>query len=435
MDPEPHSLLLLFFNLNTAFITGVIGFCVLLILSAIISGAEVALFSLSKSEIDNASQTHPKQIKTIKSLLESPKKLLATILITNNFINVAVVILFAFLGEVLFESIATAWVKFLLEVVLVTFFILLFGEIIPKIYARRNALQFSRFISKPLNVLNKVLSPLNNPMKSLTVAIERTFTKSKTSNISVDQLSYALELTKNEETNSDEHKILKGIVSFGSTDTKQVMIPRIDIFALSNNTPFDSVLSQIASKGFSRIPVYEENIDHVIGVLYAKDLLPHLNKKDFEWQAILRPPFFVPENKKLDDLMQEFQSIKTHLAIVVDEYGGTSGVISLEDVIEEIVGDISDEFDDFDLLFTKLDKSNYLFEGKTALKDFYKILDIDGKDFEEHKGEAETLAGFILERHGLFPRQGHTINFKNYGFKINSIERKRIKQIHLNIKS
>ena len=325
--------------------------------------------------------------------------------------------------------------KFLLEVVLVTFFILLFGEIIPKIYARRNALQFSRFISKPLNVLNKVLSPLNNPMKSLTVAIERTFTKSKTSNISVDQLSYALELTKNEETNSDEHKILKGIVSFGSTDTKQVMIPRIDIFALSNNTPFDSVLSQIASKGFSRIPVYEENIDHVIGVLYAKDLLPHLNKKDFEWQAILRPPFFVPENKKLDDLMQEFQSIKTHLAIVVDEYGGTSGVISLEDVIEEIVGDISDEFDDFDLLFTKLDKSNYLFEGKTALKDFYKILDIDGKDFEEHKGEAETLAGFILERYGLFPRQGQTINFKNYAFKINSIERKRIKQIHLNIKS
>ena len=237
------------------------------------------MFSLSKSEIDNASQTHPQQIKTIKSLLQSPKKLLATILITNNFINVAIVILFAFLGEVLFESITTAWVKFLLEVVLVTFFILLFGEIIPKIYARRNALQFSRFISKPLNVLNKVLSPLNNPMKSLTVAIERSFTKSKTSNISVDQLSYALELTKNEETNSDEHKILKGIVSFGSMDTKQVMIPRIDIFALSNNTPFDSVLSQIASKGFSRIPVYEENIDHVIGVLYAKDLLPHLNKK------------------------------------------------------------------------------------------------------------------------------------------------------------
>ena len=299
MDPEPHSLLLLFFNLNTAFITGVIGFCVLLILSAIISGAEVALFSLSKSEIDNASQTHPQQIKTIKSLLQSPKKLLATILITNNFINVAIVILFAFLGEVLFESITTAWVKFLLEVVLVTFFILLFGEIIPKIYARRNALQFSRFISKPLNVLNKVLSPLNNPMKSLTVAIERTFTKSKTSNISVDQLSYALELTKNEETNSDEHKILKGIVSFGSTDTKQVMIPRIDIFALSNNTPFDSVLSQIASKGFSRIPVYEENIDHVIGVLYAKDLLPHLNKKDFEWQAILRPPFLCLKTKNL----------------------------------------------------------------------------------------------------------------------------------------
>ncbi len=434
MDPEPLSLISLFVNLNTPFLLGIIGFLFLLVLSAIVSGAEVALFSLSKSDLENAYQKNPEQIKTIKSLLHSPKKLLATILIANNFINVAIVILFAFLGEIIFKSISVYWVKFLLEVVLVTFLILLFGEIIPKIYARRNALRFSRFISKPLSFLNRILSPISNPMKYLTVAIERTFTKSKTSNISVDQLSYALELTRDEETNSEEHKILKGIVSFGSTDTKQVMIPRIDIFALPYNTPFETVLSEIAIQGYSRIPVYNENIDNVSGVLYAKDLLPHLQKKEFDWQSTLRPPFFVPENKKLDDLMQEFQSKKTHLAIVVDEYGGTSGVISLEDVIEEIVGEISDEFDDFDLLYTKLDKNNYLFEGKTALKDFYKILDIEGQEFETKKGEAETLAGFILELHGMFPRQGQTILFHKYAFKINIIERKRIKQIHLKIK-
>lgn len=434
MDPEPLSLISLFVNLNTPFLLGIIGFLFLLVLSAIVSGAEVALFSLSKSDLENAYQKNPEQIKTIKSLLHSPKKLLATILIANNFINVAIVILFAFLGEIIFKSISVYWVKFLLEVVLVTFLILLFGEIIPKIYARRNALRFSRFISKPLSFLNRILSPISNPMKYLTIAIERTFTKSKTSNISVDQLSYALELTRDEETNSEEHKILKGIVSFGSTDTKQVMIPRIDIFALPYNTPFETVLSEIAIQGYSRIPVYNENIDNVSGVLYAKDLLPHLQKKEFDWQSTLRPPFFVPENKKLDDLMQEFQSKKTHLAIVVDEYGGTSGVISLEDVIEEIVGEISDEFDDFDLLYTKLDKNNYLFEGKTALKDFYKILDIEGQEFETKKGEAETLAGFILELHGMFPRQGQTILFHKYAFKINIIERKRIKQIHLKIK-
>lgn len=434
MDPEPLSLISLFVNLNTPFLLGIIGFLFLLVLSAIVSGAEVALFSLSKSDLENAYQKKPEQIKTIKSLLHSPKKLLATILIANNFINVAIVILFAFLGEIIFKSISVYWVKFLLEVVLVTFLILLFGEIIPKIYARRNALRFSRFISKPLSFLNRILSPISNPMKYLTIAIERTFTKSKTSNISVDQLSYALELTRDEETNSEEHKILKGIVSFGSTDTKQVMIPRIDIFALPYNTPFETVLSEIAIQGYSRIPVYNENIDNVSGVLYAKDLLPHLQKKEFDWQSTLRPPFFVPENKKLDDLMQEFQSKKTHLAIVVDEYGGTSGVISLEDVIEEIVGEISDEFDDFDLLYTKLDKNNYLFEGKTALKDFYKILDIEGQEFETKKGEAETLAGFILELHGMFPRQGQTILFHKYAFKINIIERKRIKQIHLKIK-
>lgn len=434
MDPEPLSLISLFLNLNTPFLLGIIGFLFLLVLSAIVSGAEVALFSLSKSDLENAYQKNPEQIKTIKSLLHSPKKLLATILIANNFINVAIVILFAFLGEIIFKSISVYWVKFLLEVVLVTFLILLFGEIIPKIYARRNALRFSRFISKPLSFLNRILSPISNPMKYLTIAIERTFTKSKTSNISVDQLSYALELTRDEETNSEEHKILKGIVSFGSTDTKQVMIPRIDIFALPYNTPFETVLSEIAIQGYSRIPVYNENIDNVSGVLYAKDLLPHLQKKEFDWQSTLRPPFFVPENKKLDDLMQEFQSKKTHLAIVVDEYGGTSGVISLEDVIEEIVGEISDEFDDFDLLYTKLDKNNYLFEGKTALKDFYKILDIEGQEFETKKGEAETLAGFILELHGMFPRQGQTILFHKYAFKINIIERKRIKQIHLKIK-
>ncbi len=406
---------------------------VLLFCSALISGAEVALFSLVKSDLDSGLDNNPKKFNIIAKLLERPKKLLATILVANNFINIGIVILFAYLGETLFHSVDVDWVRFLLEVVVITFLILLFGEIVPKIYASRNRVKFSSIMAVPLRVLDVIFSPISLPMRHVTLSIHSKLGKQK-SNLSVDQLSQALELTSDGDTTVEEHKILRGIVSFGNTDTKQVMRPRMDIFALNEDTKYEAIILEVINNGYSRIPVYKDSIDNVIGILYIKDLLPHIERKEFEWTKLLREPFFVPENKKLDNLMVEFQEKKVHLAIVVDEYGGTSGVVSLEDVIEEIVGDISDEFDDDDIVYTKIDNKNYLFEGKTTLKDFYKIVKFaDNAVFEEHKGEAETIAGFILEISGIFPRRQSKINFKNYVFTIEAIDKKRIKQLKFTI--
>ena len=285
----------------------------------------------------------------------------------------------------------------------------------------------------PLSVLDVLISPLSLPMRSLTIKLHDKLGKQK-SNLSVDQLSQALELTSEEDTTKQEQKILQGIVSFGNTDTKQVMRPRIDIFALDINLKYSDILSAIIDKGYSRIPVYEENVDHVIGILYVKDLLPYIDRKQFDWKSLLREPFFVPENKKLDDLMTEFQEKKVHLAVVVDEYGGTSGLVSLEDVIEEIVGDISDEFDVEDVIYSKLDENNYVFEGKTPLKDFYRIIMLDDETlFENDKGEAETIAGFVLEIARGFPKLDNEIIFKNYVFKIEAFDKKRIKRLKVTI--
>jgi len=433
LDPDPSSLLLIFLEINTSFLVSVVLLFILLLCSALISGAEVALFSLKKGDIETADADSSKSIILITSLLERPKKLLATILVANNFINIAIVILFAYIGQFLFSSIENEVFRFLLEVICATFLILLFGEIIPKIYASRNSLKFSIAIARPLRFLDVVFSPISIPLQFITIQIQNGLGKQK-SNISVDQLSQALELTNDDDTTKEEQQILQSIVSFGNTDTKQVMRPRMDIFAVNIDAEFNTIIPEIINNGYSRIPVFEENIDKVVGILYVKDLLPHLNKKIFDWKTILREPFFVPENKKLDDLMQEFQIKKVHLAVVVDEYGGTSGVISLEDIIEEIVGDISDEYDVDDLNFSKIDENNYRFDGKTSLKDIYKILSIeDNSLFEDKKGEAETIAGFILELSGGFPRVGSEINFGNYVFTIEAIDKKRIKQIRLTI--
>ena len=405
----------------------------LLLCSALISGAEVALFSLKRNDVEEGLEQKSKRIEIIAKLLESPKKLLATILVANNFINIAIVILFAFLGDLIFESITNPQIKFLVEVVVVTFLILLFGEILPKIYASRNNLKFATFMAYPLKVLDVILSPISLPMRSVTIGIHNKLGKQK-SNLSVDQLSQALELTSQEDTTTEEHKILKGIVSFGNTDTKQVMRPRIDIFALKIEQKYLEIMPEIIKNGYSRIPVYRDNMDTIEGILYVKDLLPYIDRKQFDWTTLLREPFFVPENKKLDDLMAEFQEKKVHLAVVVDEYGGTSGLISLEDIIEEIVGDISDEFDDEDLMFSKLDDNNYVFDGKTALKDFYKIIKLeDDTVFEENKGEAETVAGFVLEISGSFPKLNSKINFENYVFTIEAMDIKRIKLVKFTI--
>lgn len=430
MDPEPS--LGFFHSIDTNILFGTIGIALLLFCCAMVAAAEVALFSLNAQDLVQLHREHSSKAAIINKLLAKPKKLLATILVANNFLHIAIVILFSFSLDTVFASIANEILKFIIEVILVTFLILLFGEVLPKVYANRNNVKFAVFIAFPLVILNKLLSPISSPMRALTIFIQQKLGKQKT-NFSVDQLSQALELTSDDDTSKEEQKILEGIVSFGNTDTKQVMSPRIDLFAIEINETFAEIYPKIVEKGYSRIPVYRDNIDHIEGVLFVKDLIPHINKKEFDWKALMREPFFVPENKKLDNLLKDFQSMKSHLAIVVDEYGGTSGLVSLEDVIEEIVGDISDEFDDEDINYSQIDERNYLFEGKINLKDFYRIIDVDEDLFENSKGEAETLAGFILEVLGNFPRKGQKIHFENCLFTIEAVDKKRVKQIKITL--
>ncbi|MDT0649149.1 gliding motility-associated protein GldE [Autumnicola edwardsiae] len=437
MDPEPPSLLLLWAAFDITDVISTLILLLLLLCSALISGAEVAFFSLTPANFVTEDGKRTKTQEIVIKLLDKPKKLLATILVANNFINIAIVLLFDSLADDLFGATDMEFMgvdfRFIVEVGLVTFLILLFGEILPKVYASRNNVKFSGIMAYPLNFLDTVFSPLSTPMRAVTLYIQDKFGR-KRSFISIDHLSQALELTSEEDTTREEQKILKGIVSFGNTDTKQVMRPRMDIFALNEADNYKEIIPAIIENGYSRIPVYKENIDNVSGILYVKDLLPYINEQVFEWTTLLREPYFVPENKKLDDLLSDFQSKRNHLAIVVDEYGGTSGLISLEDIIEEIVGDISDEFDDEDLIYSKLDESNFIFEGKTSLKDFYKIIKLeDTSAFEEQRGEAETLAGFLLEISGGFPKKNDEIIFLNYTFKVEVIDDRRIKQIKLNI--
>ncbi|RAR48060.1 gliding motility-associated protein GldE [Flavobacterium lacus] len=429
MDADPASFLEL---VNTSLLFGVISIIVLLFFSAMVSGSEVALFSLSQKNIEEAIEQNETKGNLISDLLKRPKKLLATLLIVNNFINIGIVIIFSFIKNDLLGTIYPDWLQFTIEVGVVTFLILLFGEILPKVYANRNNIKFAKMVARPIHILNVLLSPINMPMRAVTIYFENKLGKQKT-NISVNQLSQALELTSSEDTTDEEQKILEGIVSFGNTDTSQVMSPRIDVFALEIDESFKEILPKILDKGYSRIPVYRDNIDQVEGVLYVKDLLPHIDKTDFNWITLLRDPFFVPENKKLDNLLKDFQGMKNHLAIVVDEYGGTSGVITLEDIIEEIVGDISDEFDDENINYSQIDDKNFLFEGKINLKDFYRIVDVDEDLFEDKKGEAETLAGFILEIIGTFPKKGQKISFDICLFTIESVDKKRVKQIKVTL--
>ena len=422
--------ILYYLDINYQFNFDIFLLVILLIFSGFISGSEVALFSLSKSEIESKSDL--KSFKIIINLLEKPNKLLATILVANNLINIGIVILFTKIGEVLFSAIGSPLIKFFLEIVVATFLILLFGEILPKIYASRNNISFSRIIAYPLRILDIIFSPISLPMRKFSNYIKNKLAI-QNSNISIDQISHALDLTRPEDTTKQEQKILKGIVNFGNIDTKEIMRPRIDIFALDSKLKSEEVLKSITATNYSRIPVFDENLDKIIGVLHIKDLLPFLDKKEFQWKKLLRKPLFIPENKKLDDLMLEFQEKKVHLAIVVDEYGGTSGLVSLEDVIEEIVGDISDEFDDDNLLYSKIDDQNFIFDGKTSLHDLCRIIKEDKNIFDQYKGDAETIAGFILEISKSFPKKNSKINFMKFIFTIESIDKKRIKQIKLTI--
>lgn len=431
MDPDPSLFLMLSPDIaSSTQVIYVVLLLVLLLCSALISGAEVAFFSLDTLDLEEEQESFPKK-EVVATLLDRPKKLLATILIANNAINISTVLIFTILADVWWSGIESAELRFFLEVVVVTFLILLFGEILPKVYANRNAIQFANFMATPLHVLDKMFSFLSLPMRYVTLQIQDKL-GSKKSSITVSQLSQALELTDDEDTTDEEQQLLQGIVSFGNTDTKNVMRNRTDVFALDESLDFKELIPLVVEHGYSRIPVFKESIDQITGVLYIKDLLPYLDRKNYDWTKLLREPYFVPENKKLDDLLQEFQEQKKHLAIVVDEYGGTSGLITLEDIIEEIVGDISDEFDDENLVYSKLDEHNYVFEGKTPLKDFCRIINTTEDElelFESAKGESETIAGFLLEQTGAFPRKLDKISFYDFTFLIESMDKKRIKQV------
>ena len=403
----------------------------LLTCSALISASEVAFFSLQLKSLEDLDEDDiTTGTSRVISLLKNPKRLLATILVANNFINIAIVLLFTILSKKIFIGINNPFLILFIDIGIVTTLILIFGEILPKVYANRNAYAFSLFIAPIIQFLDRfILFWITSPMSRTTAFLEKKLGDKK-NKISVDQLSQALELTDDQETTSDEQRMLEGIVNFGNTDTREVMCPRIDIFALSDQMSLEEIIPLILSKGFSRIPVFSEKKDNIKGILYTKDLLPHLNKSDYQWQKLLKTPLYVPENKKLDDLLKEFQQKKNHLAIVVDEYGGTSGLITLEDIIEEIIGDISDEFDEIDLNYSKIDELTYVFDAKISLKDFFKVINIEDLGFFDNiKGDAETLAGLVLEITKKFPRRGQKVAFKGYKFIVEDVDQFRVKQI------
>lgn len=403
----------------------------LLIASALISGSEVAFFSLSPKSLSKLKKSKVATDSLVLELLDKPKRLLATILIGNNFVNVGIVILSTFITLSIFDFSASPTVGFIFQVIIVTFLLLLFGEIIPKVYATKYALSFAQFMVYPILFMGKIFRPISSFLIYSTSIVNKRIER-KSKNISIDDLSHALDLTSEEL--EDDKKILKGIVKFGNIEVKKIMKSRVDIVAVDISTEYKSLISTIIDSGYSRIPIYEENFDDIKGILYIKDLLPHLDKKDdFQWSKLIRTPYFVPETKKISDLLEEFQEKKIHLAIVIDEYGGTSGIITLEDIIEEIVGEISDEFDEDETQFSKIDANSFLFEGKTLLNDFYKIIETEDDIFDDVKGDADTLAGLILEIKGEIPKQHEVINYKNYEFKIKAADNRRIKQIIVKI--
>ena len=408
---------------------------VLLICSALISGSEVAFFSLSKSDLKKISSSNVKNLKLIALLRSNPRRLLATLLVSNNFINISIVLLLASFGQLFDLVFLPNWLNFVLEVGFITVLILLFGEILPKVYANRKPISFSKKMAFPVQFIDKYLFFfITIPMSKMTKFIQDKLVFKKP-NLSVDKLSDAFDLTDKNETSKEEKKILKGIISFGSTEVKQVMKPRIDVFSVSKTMSYNDLIQKVRENRYSRIPVYDETIDNITGIIYLKDLFPHLNEKNFNWTTLIREPYFIPENKKLDDLLNEFQKLKNHMAIVVDEYGGNSGIITLNDIVEEIVGEINDEFDQDDIIYNKIDSSTFVFEGKVNLTDLYRILKIsDNKVFENIKGDSETLGGFLLEQIGFFPKKNFKLKLKGIEFKVVEVNRKRIKNVMVKIK-
>ncbi|MCH2198338.1 MAG: gliding motility-associated protein GldE [Flavobacteriales bacterium] len=408
----------------------------LLVCSALVSGSEVAFFSIGPSELASLREEESTSSERILNLIEAPdietgpRNLLATILVLNNFINILIILLSTVvMGQIFPPGSLGVIAEILINVAGITFLIVLFGEVIPKVYATNYNLQLARFMAMPLQVSERIFFPFWKPLVWMGSSIQKRFPNNSTSSISVEELEHALELTDSEERSEEEKKILEGIVSFGSKDVKQIMTPRTDVTGFDIETNWADLFNEVIDSGYSRIPVFKESIDEIAGILYVKDLLPHFEKEPENWNVLLRSPFFVPENKKIDDLLREFQEKKIHLAVVVDEYGGTSGIVTLEDVIEEIVGEITDEFDEEDINYSKLDENNYIFEGKTALIDIYRLLDIDGDPFEAAKGDSDTLAGFVIEQAGKIPLKGERFEFDCLQFTVDASDRRKVKRV------
>lgn len=401
----------------------------LLYASGFVSASEIAFFSLSPSDLSAVDEeSHPSDSK-IKSLLESSERLLATILISNNFVNVTIIMLCNYFFASVFDFGDAKLIEFLLITVILTFLLLLFGEIMPKIYSAQHTLTFARKAAPVISVLGVIFRPLVSALVRSTFFMNRLMQRKKVKNLSMGELSQVLELTDKDEI-KDESEMLEGIIRFGEETAKEVMTSRLDIVDLDMDTPYSEVLKCVVDNAYSRIPVYENSRDNVKGILYIKDLLPYLNKNDeFRWQSLVRPAYFVPETKKIDDLLRDFQMNKIHIAVVVDEFGGTSGIVTMEDIIEEIVGEINDEYDVEELPYVKLADNSFLFEAKTLLTDFYKLLRIDSDYFEAVSGEADTLAGLLLEIKGEFPVLHEIIEYRDYVFEVMEMNERRILKI------
>lgn len=446
MDPDStyQTLLstLLYTPLGTnSQITLAIVIIVLIILTALISGSEVALFSLSAKDINYIKQKEDFNNQTLLQLLENPKRLLATILIGNNFLSIGVIISTNLLYSSIFHF--DSWfpalaayaglIDIIFQVIVVTFFLVLFGEVLPKVYATQNNMRLSLFVAPYIKFLDKLFSPFSNFLVNSTTFIEDKFSRKSKNDISNEEIEHAIELTVKHSATQEEVNIFKGILKFGDITAKQIMQTRLDVSGVDFHWDFEKVKTQVLDTGFSRLPVYSDSLDEIKGIIHTKDLLVHIDTENFEWHTVIRPAYFVHEAKLIEDLLKEFQQKRSHMAIVVDEFGGTSGIVTLEDIMEEIIGEIKDEFDEDGLFVKKIDENNFIFEGKTLINDMCKITSIPVETFEDARGESDSIAGLVLEISGKFPQQNEVVSFKNYDFTIIQLEKMRIQRIKLTI--
>ncbi|MBX7204673.1 MAG: gliding motility-associated protein GldE [Bacteroidia bacterium] len=400
---------------------------------AVFSASENAFFSITPTTVDELREDDSRFAKATVFLMTHPKKLLATILIGTNFVNVGIVVLSSFIINILFDFSFNPVAGFIFQVVIVTFLIVMIGEVLPKIYAVQNSMKMVKFIASPMYTLSKVLSPLVFILEKSTSIIDKRITK-KGHMLSIDELNHAIDITSEEDAPEEEKEILKSIVNFGNISVKEIMKPRMDVVAYDKKTDLSSLIKEINEWGYSRIPIFEGNFDRIVGVLYIKDLLPHLGKvNDLAWQKLIKPPYFVPESKKIDDLLKEFQNKRVHLAIVVDEFGGTSGIVTMEDILEEIFGEIKDEFDEDELFYSKLDESTYVFEAKISLNDMCRLMEIEDNSFDDIRGDADTLGGLILEMTGKIPNLKQKIEYNHFMFTIESVDKRKIKRVKVEL--